>query len=105
MATAAANEGDEIKVQWDSSSHPGPITHFLMGPVDNASTTTGVGSWFKIDEFDQTNGTWANVIMGEQNMTYTFKLPTGLASGDYLLRSEMLALHGSQTLGGGQLYV
>jgi cellulase len=76
-----------------------------MGPVDNASTTTGVGEWFKIDEFDSENGTWANAIMEAQNMTYSFNLPTGLASGDYLLRSEMLALHGSQTLGGAQLWV
>ncbi|KAH6679160.1 putative endo-beta-1,4-glucanase D [Halenospora varia] len=105
VGTATANEGDTIKVQWDSSSHPGPITHMLFGPVDNASTATGIGSWVKIDEFDSENGTWANAIMEAQNMTYSFNLPTGLASGDYLLRSEMLALHGSQTLGGGQFYI
>ncbi|KAH8684335.1 glycosyl hydrolase family 61-domain-containing protein [Tricladium varicosporioides] len=105
VGTATANEGDTIKVQWDSSSHPGPITHMLFGPVGNASTATGIGSWVKIDEFDSENGTWANAIMEAQNMTYSFNLPTGLASGDYLLRSEMLALHGSQTLGGGQFYI
>lgn len=76
-----------------------------MGPVINASMTTGVGSWVKIDEFDSENGTWANAIMEAQNMTYTFNLPTGLASGDYLLRSEMLALHGAQTIGGAQFYI
>jgi hypothetical protein len=37
-------------------------------------------------------------------MTHEFKLPTGLASGEYLLRSEMLALHGAQTVGGAQFY-
>ncbi|CAL3968256.1 unnamed protein product [Diplocarpon coronariae] len=103
--TTAANEGDSIKVKWDSSSHPGPISHFLFGPVEDASQATGVGSWFKIDELSSENGTWANVIMGAQDMTYTFKLPTGLQTGEYLLRSEMLALHGSQTVGGGQFYI
>ncbi|KAJ5040388.1 uncharacterized protein L3040_006044 [Drepanopeziza brunnea f. sp. 'multigermtubi'] len=106
VVTAPANEGDSIKVQWDSSTHPGPITHMLFGPVDDASQATGVGSWFKIDEFASTeNGTWANVIMAAQDMTYTFNLPTGLASGEYLLRSEMLALHGAADLGGAQFYI
>ncbi|KAH7333279.1 putative endo-beta-1,4-glucanase D [Rhexocercosporidium sp. MPI-PUGE-AT-0058] len=105
VTTTTAKEGDTIKVKWDSSSHPGPITHFLYGPVDDASMATGIGSWIKIDEFDSKNGTWANEIMMTQDMTYSFKLPTGLASGEYLLRSEMLALHGAQTIGGAQFYM
>ena len=105
VETVEAAEGDSIKVQWDSSGHPGPITHFLYGPVDDASQTTGIGAgWFKIDEQDQVDGKWANEIMQAANMTHEFKLPTGLASGEYLLRSEMLALHGAQTVGGAQFY-
>jgi len=105
VETVAAAEGDSIKVQWDNSGHPGPITHFLYGPVDDASQATGIGAgWFKIDEVDQVDGKWANEIMQASNMTHEFKLPTGLASGEYLLRSEMLALHGSQTVGGAQFY-
>ncbi|KAH6618859.1 endoglucanase-like protein II [Boeremia exigua] len=106
VETVPAAEGDTIKVQWDQSGHPGPITHFLFGPVDDASQATGIGAgWFKIDEQDQVDGKWANEIMGANNMTREFKLPTGLASGEYLLRSEMLALHGAQTVGGGQFYI
>ncbi|KAJ4342359.1 hypothetical protein N0V95_006954 [Ascochyta clinopodiicola] len=106
VETVAAAEGDSIKVQWDQSGHPGPITHFLYGPVDDASQATGIGAgWFKIDEQDQVDGKWANEIMGAANMTHEFKLPTGLASGEYLLRSEMLALHGAQTVGGAQFYI
>lgn len=103
--TVAASEGDTIKVQWDQSGHPGPITHMLFGPVDSAKAATGVGSWFKIDELDNVDGKWANEIMGANNMTHEFKLPTGLPSGEYLLRSEMLALHGAQTVGGAQFYI
>ncbi|KAF1925486.1 lytic polysaccharide monooxygenase [Didymella exigua CBS 183.55] len=106
VATVPAAEGDSIKVQWDSSGHPGPITHFLYGPVDDAAQATGIGAgWFKIDELDQVDGKWANEIMQAANMTHEFKLPTGLASGEYLLRSEMLALHGAQTVGGAQFYI
>ena len=104
--TIPAKEGDTIKVQWDQSGHPGPITHMLFGPVDDASQATGVGAgWFKIDELDNVDGKWANEIMGANNMTHEFALPTGLPSGEYLLRSEMLALHGAQTVGGAQFYI
>ena len=43
--------------------------------------------------------------MEAQNMTYTFKLPANLATGDYLLRSEMETLHAAQTLGTTQFYI
>jgi cellulase len=106
VETIAAAAGDSITVGWDTSGHPGPITHFLFGPVDSAAAESGVGAgWFKIDELDQTNGTWANEIMMAAGGNHTFKLPTGLAAGEYLLRSEMLALHGAQTVGGAQFYI
>lgn len=106
VETVAASEGDEITVGWDPSGHPGPITHFLFGPVDDASQTTGIGAgWFKIDELDYVDGKWANEVIQADGGNYTFKLPTGLASGEYLLRSEMLALHAANTVGGAQFYI
>jgi len=81
-----AKAGDTIKVQWDSSTHPGPITHFLHGPVTDVTEETGIGEWTKIDELDYVNGSWANQIMEAVNMTYTFKLPSKLTTGDYLVR-------------------
>ena len=44
VETVAAAEGDTIKVQWDNTGHPGPITHFLYGPVDDASKADGIGA-------------------------------------------------------------
>ena len=85
VTTIAAKAGDSIKVQWDSSTHPGPITHMLFGPVADASQATGVGSWVKVDEQDYVSGKWANEIMMAANMTHEFKLPAKLASGDYLV--------------------
>ncbi|KAI1497986.1 glycosyl hydrolase family 61-domain-containing protein [Biscogniauxia marginata] len=106
VETIAANAGDTITVQWDQSTHPGPITHMLYGPVDSAAAATGVGAgWFKIDELDYVEGKWANEIMSAQDMKHTFSLPSNLASGEYLLRSEMLALHGAQDLNGAQFYI
>lgn len=86
VTTVAANEGDSITVNWDISSHPGPITHFLFGPVDDAAQETGIGAgWFKIDERDYVDGAWANEYLSDNGGNYTFTLPTGLQSGDYLV--------------------
>ncbi|RYO97449.1 hypothetical protein DL765_011193 [Monosporascus sp. GIB2] len=107
VKTIAARAGDTITVQWDQSTHPGPITHFLYGPVNGAAASaSGVGAgWFKIDELNYVGGRWANEIMSAKDMKHSFKLPARLASGEYLLRSEMLALHGAQTVGGAQFYI
>lgn len=84
-AVATAKAGDKIKVQWDSSTHPGPITHFLYGPVSDATQASGIGTWTKINELAYTNGSWANEKMEKVDMTYEFYLPSKLASGDYLV--------------------
>ncbi|KAI1372421.1 lytic polysaccharide monooxygenase [Hypoxylon crocopeplum] len=106
VKTVSAREGDKITVAWDPSTHPGPITHFLYGPVDDAAQASGVGAgWFKIDERDYVDGHWGNEVVESSGGNYTFKLPTSLKSGDYLLRSEMLALHGAQSVGGAQFYI
>lgn len=97
VTTVAAKPGDTIKVQWDSSTHPGPITHMLFGPVADASQATGVGSWVKVDELDYVGGKWANEIMVAVNMTHEFKLPAKLASGDYLVCAPPEAQPGSMT--------
>ncbi|RYP61421.1 hypothetical protein DL769_007706 [Monosporascus sp. CRB-8-3] len=107
VSTVAARAGDTITVQWDQSTHPGPITHFLYGPVSGAAASaSGVGAgWFKIDELNYEGGRWANEIMSAKDMKHSFRLPERLPSGEYLLRSEMLALHGAQTVGGAQFYI
>jgi len=73
-------------------------------PCDvKANGGTQLGAWAKINELDYVGGKWANEIMSAVGMKYTFTIPTGVASGEYLLRSEMLALHASQTVGGAQV--
>lgn len=93
VTTTAAKEGDAITVQWDPSTHPGPIQHYLFGPVDNASMATGIGEWFKINEYVEVNGTWASNLMDAGNMSYTFNLPTGMASGEYLVNPHSFTFH------------
>ena len=91
VATASARAGDEITVQWDSSTHPGPITHFLLGPIDGgAEGAAGTGAgWFKIDELAYEGGRWANEIMAADDMKHSFRLPDALPAGEYLVSSTL----------------
>jgi cellulase len=92
VTTVEAKAGDPIKVQWSAIVHPGPITHFLK-PVKDAATDTGVGDgWFKIDELDFVNGQWASDVMKANGFIHEFKLPEGIASGQYLVSSHLTVL-------------
>lgn len=58
-----------------------------IGPVSSALAADGSGAnWAKIDVLNVKDSKMANVIMMENNGKYAFKLPTNLASGDYLVR-------------------
>lgn len=82
-------------MQWDSSTHPGPITHFLFGPTDGgAEGAAGTGAgWFKIDELAYEGGQWANEIMAAKEMKYSFRLPEALPAGEYLVSLHHFHFH------------
>ncbi|KAH6683138.1 putative endo-beta-1,4-glucanase D [Halenospora varia] len=85
--------GTTVKARWRhtqestasdviDAGHKGPVMAYLK-KVSNAATDPGYGSgWFKISEAGFTN-----------------------PSGQYLLRAELIALHGARTSGGAQFYM
>ena len=89
-----------------ASSHKGPVTYWLA-QVDNAATAPHEGAnWFKIaeDNLDTSTGVWGvdNVISG--NGWHYFTMPSCIAPGQYLLRVELIGLHGASSVGGAQFY-
>jgi len=81
-------------------THEGPIIVYL------AKSETGAGNvWFKIYEDGYTNGKWAvdRLIANKGRVDVT--LPSDIAPGNYLLRAELIALHGAYALNGVQPYV
>ncbi|KAG9050983.1 hypothetical protein FS837_000647 [Tulasnella sp. UAMH 9824] len=85
-------------------SHKGPIMAYLA-KVDSALTTTVTGlKWFKIFEDGlHSDGTWAVDTMITNKGLVHFKIPACIAPGNYLLRVELIALHGASinVTGGG----
>lgn len=85
--------------------HKGPVMAYLK-KVSDATKDSGVGSgWFKIQEEGYSNGKWGtdNVINNGGNQQ--IKIPECIEDGQYLLRAEMIALHGARSVNGAQLYM
>jgi hypothetical protein len=48
---------------------------------------------------------WGVTRMYKNGGKYSFKIPTCIQSGQYLLRAELIALHGAGSYPGAQLYM
>ncbi|CCA67657.1 related to cel1 protein precursor [Serendipita indica DSM 11827] len=86
-------------------SHKGPLMAYLA-KVDNALTTTVTGlKWFKIYEDGLTGTTWAVDKMIANKGKHSFTVPSCIPPGNYLLRVELIALHGASSYPGAQFYM
>ncbi|CAE7146088.1 unnamed protein product [Rhizoctonia solani] len=107
IATAAA--GSKVALNWTDwpTSHIGPvITYLARAPSDITQWSPGSDKvWFKIDEAGLENGKWAGTdVLLSQNGLWTVTIPENLKPGQYLLRHEIIALHGAQNYPGAQFY-
>jgi hypothetical protein len=91
--------GSDMTFQWTNwpSDHLGPVTTFMASCNGDCSTFNSPdGKWFKIDEGGYTNGQWASQKLIANGNKWTSNIPAGLASGQYLVRYEIVALHSVQ---------
>ncbi|KAK4249997.1 hypothetical protein VTI28DRAFT_8507 [Corynascus sepedonium] len=87
------------------ASHKGPTLAYLK-KVDDATSDSGIGNgWFKIQEDGYNNGQWGTSTVIENGGEHSITIPSCIPEGQYLLRAEMIALHGAGSQGGAQLYM
>ncbi|KAJ2455679.1 hypothetical protein GGF42_003373 [Coemansia sp. RSA 2424] len=105
--------GTELIVEWHhfnatesdnviSPSHRGPCLVY-MAPMES----NGQGNaWFKIYEqgYDAAKDMWCTDIVRENHGKLAVKIPTQINNGEYLLRTEIIALHNARTAGEAQFY-
>jgi len=74
-------------------NHYGPVNVY-MAKVSDAKTATS-GSFFKVaeDGYTGTTASWGTEILNANCGKKAFTVPKSIASGDYLVRAEVLALH------------
>ncbi|EIW75818.1 glycoside hydrolase family 61 protein [Coniophora puteana RWD-64-598 SS2] len=111
---ANANPGSNILVQWVGGATGGNNWPHNVGPImaylakcdgECSSYNSSNAEWFKISELGLKPGntTWyqADIMAGEPaNVT----LPSNLASGQYLLRHELISLQLAVSEGGAEFY-
>jgi hypothetical protein len=98
---------------WASGTPPGTIDPSHLGPMaiyakqvdDSAEDPTGTG-WFKLWEYgyDEASSTWATEKLIANDGIVSVQIPTSMATGSYLIRPEILALH-NLAAGPAQFYV
>ncbi|KIJ64015.1 lytic polysaccharide monooxygenase [Hydnomerulius pinastri MD-312] len=111
---ANANPGSQLLVHWVGGStgdsdwphNVGPIMHYMTKCDGSCSSyDSSNAEWFKISELglQPGNTTWyqADIMAGQPaNVT----IPSNIAPGGYLLRSELISLQLAVSVGGAEFY-
>ncbi|KAL1747209.1 glycoside hydrolase family 61 protein [Schizophyllum fasciatum] len=109
---AAARPGSAIEVQWVGGGgqkwphEVGPLLSYLAKCPDGDCSKWDAkdAQWFKIAEDGmREDGTWVHKDL-MKGLPAKLSLPDGLASGAYLLRHEIIALHNAKDEGGAEFY-
>lgn len=114
---ANAPAGSTVNLRWTlwPESHQGPsLTYMARCPdtgCDNYQTN-GKAVWFKVQEdgLHSTDPDWlknvwaATPLMFEPNKGVDYTIPACLKPGFYLVRHELIALHGAYQENGAQFY-
>ena len=94
-------------------SHYGPVMAYLA-KVSDSSSGTPSGGFFKIfqDSYAKKAGSangdadyWGTKDLNACCGRMSFKIPSDIAAGDYILRAEAVALHTAASLKGAQFYM
>ncbi|KAL4914375.1 glycosyl hydrolase family 61-domain-containing protein [Aspergillus aurantiobrunneus] len=104
--------GDKINLQWSPwpDTHHGPVVDYLASCGSSCETVDKTTlEFFKIDgvglvDNSAVPGTWGDDQLIENNNSWMLQIPESIAPGNYVLRHELIALHGAGTEGGAQNY-
>ncbi|KFA67329.1 hypothetical protein S40285_03626 [Stachybotrys chlorohalonatus IBT 40285] len=101
--TAAA--GSTLSLYWNTwpESHRGPIIEYLA-PYQSSAAALRFTKISQRAIVNNNPNTWVTDQLIANNFTSTFTIPRNLRPGDYVLRHEIIALHGGLSPNGAQLY-
>ncbi|KAJ5950062.1 endoglucanase-4 precursor [Penicillium verhagenii] len=104
--------GGSVTLTWSTwpDDHHGPVITYLANCNGSCTDVEKVDlQFFKIDAGGLINdtaapGTWASDELIADSYSRTLTIPTDIAAGEYVLRHEIIALHGAEDLDGAQNY-
>ncbi|KAA8631818.1 hypothetical protein SMACR_05160 [Sordaria macrospora] len=105
---ATVKAGDKISLKWDPvwpDSHKGPVIDYLAACNGDCETVDKTSlRFFKIDGAGYNNGVWAADALVNNGNSWLVQIPADLKPGNYVLRHEIIALHGAGSANGAQAY-
>jgi len=113
MAAAPIKAGGKIEFQWTPwpTSHKGPIIEYLAncnGPCETVDKTkllwTKISAVGLLSATSMTNGFWATDQLIANNNSWVSTIPADIATGNYVIRHEILGLHAAGQANGAQDY-
>ncbi|KNG80785.1 putative endoglucanase-4 precursor [Aspergillus nomiae NRRL 13137] len=110
--SAPVAPGGTVKMTWNTwpDDHHGPVVTYLAKCSGSCSDVDKTSlEFFKIDAgglIDDTDipGTWASDQLIDDSYSRSITIPTDIEAGYYVLRHEIIALHGAEDLDGAQNY-
>lgn len=94
-STYTVAAGSTVGFQMDQAIfHSGPALAYLSKAPSTAAAYNGSGGWFKIWQQGPTFNNGGLQWPTDNQSQFTFKLPSNIQAGEYLLRIEHIALHG-----------
>ncbi|PYI04310.1 hypothetical protein BO78DRAFT_320619 [Aspergillus sclerotiicarbonarius CBS 121057] len=110
--SAPVAPGGTVKMTWNTwpDDHHGPVITYLANCNGSCSDVDKTAlQFFKIDAgglIDDTDipGTWATDELIDDSYSRNITIPTDIEAGNYVLRHEIIALHGAEDLDGAQNY-
>ncbi|RDH17220.1 endoglucanase-4 precursor [Aspergillus niger ATCC 13496] len=109
---APVTPGGTVKMTWNTwpDDHHGPVITYLANCNGSCSDVDKTAlQFFKIDaggliDDSEIPGTWATDKLIDNNYTRSITIPSDIEAGNYVLRHEIIALHGAEDLDGAQNY-
>ncbi|KAG8842960.1 hypothetical protein FS842_001940 [Serendipita sp. 407] len=103
--TATVAAGATVGFKLDQAIFHAGVLNVYMTKVSNAATADGSTGWFKIYQVSAVTG-GGTISWPTDNATqFTFKIPSSISAGQYLLRVEHIALHSAASTNGAQFYI
>ncbi|KAJ8507386.1 hypothetical protein ONZ45_g10237 [Pleurotus djamor] len=120
VSTLSIPAGANITLEWHqhaqrtgedaiSGGHKGPVLVYIAKAPSTAASFNGQGAvWTKIYQSGLLNAQqqlWATDVVNANNGKHSVVIPASLPAGEYLIRTEVIALHVAQSYPGAQLYI
>ncbi|TFL00132.1 glycoside hydrolase [Pterulicium gracile] len=109
--SAQASPGSTVQFHWVGGGgvpwphEVGPVMTYMASCNGPCSKFNAAGAqWFKIGQSGKSGSSWPEHAGIKNGQPSSAKIPSGLASGEYLIRNEIIGLQNAMRKGGAEFF-